>query len=74
MGPEAGPAGGHLVAEGTPAEVAKAGTVTGRFLAQVDNLRLNEDGKGWKPVKGMMKQITEIHWPDGDVHLAGLKF
>lgn len=41
---------------------------------EVDNLRLNEDGKGWKPVKGMIKQITEIHWPDGDVHLAGLKF
>ncbi|GBL24578.1 uvrABC system protein A, partial [Opitutia bacterium] len=37
MGPEAGPAGGHLVAEGTPAEVAKAGTVTGRFLAHGDD-------------------------------------
>jgi excinuclease ABC subunit A len=37
MGPEAGPAGGRLVAEGTPAEVAKAGTVTGRFLAQGDD-------------------------------------
>ena len=36
MGPEAGPAGGKLVAEGTPAEVAQAGTVTGRFLAQGD--------------------------------------
>ena len=35
---------------------------------------LNEDGKGWKPVKGMMKQMTDINWPDGDVHLAGLKF
>jgi excinuclease ABC subunit A len=37
MGPEAGPAGGRLVAEGTPAEVAQAGTVTGRFLAQGDD-------------------------------------
>ncbi|MEY4272836.1 MAG: excinuclease subunit, partial [Verrucomicrobiota bacterium] len=37
MGPEAGPAGGQLVAEGTPAEVAQAGTVTGRFLAQGDD-------------------------------------
>ena len=37
MGPEAGPGGGLLVAEGTPAEVAKAGTVTGRFLAQGDD-------------------------------------
>jgi excinuclease ABC subunit A len=37
MGPEAGPAGGKLVAEGTPAVVAQAGTVTGRFLAQGDD-------------------------------------
>ena len=37
MGPEAGPAGGRLVAEGTPAEVAQAGTVTGRFLARGDD-------------------------------------
>ena len=37
MGPEAGPAGGRLVAEGPPAEVAKAGTVTGRFLARGDD-------------------------------------
>ncbi len=41
---------------------------------EVDNLCLNEDAKGWKQVKGMMKQMAEIHWPDGDVHLAGLKF
>lgn len=34
MGPEAGPGGGQLVAEGTPATVAQAGTVTGAFLAQ----------------------------------------
>ena len=33
MGPEAGPDGGRLVAEGPPAAVAAAGTVTGRFLA-----------------------------------------
>jgi excinuclease ABC subunit A len=37
MGPEAGPSGGRLIAEGTPDEVAKAGTVTGRFLAQGDD-------------------------------------
>ena len=36
LGPEAGPGGGRLVAEGTPAEVAKAGTTTGRFLARGD--------------------------------------
>jgi excinuclease ABC subunit A len=37
MGPEAGPAGGEIVAEGPPAEVAKAGTVTGRFLRRGDD-------------------------------------
>ena len=36
MGPEAGPAGGRLVAEGTPAQVAAGETVTGRFLARGD--------------------------------------
>jgi excinuclease ABC subunit A len=34
LGPEAGPAGGQVVATGTPAEVARVpGSVTGRFLA-----------------------------------------
>ena len=36
LGPEAGGAGGTLVAEGTPEEVARArGSHTGRFLAAV---------------------------------------
>ena len=33
MGPEAGPGGGRVVAQGAPAEVAKTGTTTGMFLA-----------------------------------------
>jgi excinuclease ABC subunit A len=34
LGPEAGPAGGQIVAVGTPAEVARVpASVTGRFLA-----------------------------------------
>ncbi|GHC54704.1 UvrABC system protein A [Roseibacillus persicicus] len=33
MGPGAGTHGGHIVAEGTPEEVAKTGTLTGEFLA-----------------------------------------
>ena len=49
MGPEAGPAGGHLVAEGTPAEVAKAGTVTGRFLAQGDDAFASASTSASKP-------------------------
>ena len=49
MGPEAGPAGGHLVAEGTPAEVAKAGTVTGRFLAQGDDAFASASTTASKP-------------------------
>ena len=36
MGPEAGPAGGQWVAEGTPTCVATRDTVTGRFLARGD--------------------------------------
>ena len=49
MGPEAGPAGGHLVAEGTPAEVAQAGTVTGRFLAQGDDAFASASTTASKP-------------------------
>ncbi|HEY2368313.1 MAG TPA: excinuclease ABC subunit A, partial [Polyangiaceae bacterium] len=33
LGPDAGPTGGHIVAEGTPAQVAKTQTRTGRALA-----------------------------------------
>ena len=33
LGPDAGPTGGHVVAEGTPAQVAKTPTRTGRALA-----------------------------------------
>ncbi len=36
MGPEAGPMGGKLVAEGTPEAVSRAQTVTGKFLAAGD--------------------------------------
>jgi predicted acetyltransferase len=41
---------------------------------ELDNLYVNEDGKGWKPVKGMMKQIMDKSWPDSDVQLVGIKF
>ena len=40
----------------------------------VDNLHLNEDGKGWEPVKAMMKEMLETRWPQGDVHLIGPQF
>ncbi|MEI6598175.1 MAG: ATP-binding cassette domain-containing protein, partial [bacterium] len=36
MGPEAGPQGGQLVAEGTPETVSQSKTVTGKFLAAGD--------------------------------------
>ena len=49
MGPEAGPGGGKLVAEGTPAEVAQAGTVTGRFLAQGDDAFASASTAASKP-------------------------
>ena len=41
---------------------------------QVDNMLSNEAGKGWKPIKGMMKEILDLSWPIGEVHLIGLKF
>lgn len=34
LGPDGGPAGGHIVAEGTPEIVAASGTATGVFLAE----------------------------------------
>jgi predicted acetyltransferase len=42
--------------------------------AVIDNLYSNENGEGWQPVGGMVKQIADIRWPGGDVHLLGLKF
>lgn len=39
LGPEGGDEGGLVIAQGTPEEVASAGTYTGQFLKQI----LNED-------------------------------
>jgi excinuclease ABC subunit A len=39
LGPEGGDEGGRVIAQGTPEEVASAGTYTGQFLKQI----LNED-------------------------------
>ena len=36
LGPEAGPGGGQLIAEGTPAELARGTTTTGKFLAEAE--------------------------------------
>jgi excinuclease ABC subunit A len=36
MGPEAGPQGGKLIAEGTPEMVARGKTTTGKFIALED--------------------------------------
>jgi excinuclease ABC subunit A len=35
MGPEGGDAGGAIVAQGTPEDIVRAGTYTGRYLAEV---------------------------------------
>jgi excinuclease ABC subunit A len=34
LGPDAGPAGGEIVAQGTPEEVAKTKSVTAPYIAQ----------------------------------------
>ena len=41
---------------------------------EAGELFLNEDMTGWKHVKGMFMEISDVSWPDGDVHLVGLKF
>ena len=37
LGPEAGPGGGHIIAQGTPSELARGTTPTGHLLAGGDN-------------------------------------
>jgi len=49
MGPEAGPGGGLLVAQGTPAHVSQAGTTTGDFLAAGDAAFATPDARTAKP-------------------------
>lgn len=53
---------------GDPQVYGSSGYVT------VDNVYLNEDGQEGEKVKGMVRQMADIRWPDGDVHLVGLKF
>ena len=35
LGPEGGDAGGRIVAQGTPAEVSRAGTATAKVIAEI---------------------------------------
>jgi excinuclease ABC subunit A len=56
LGPEAGLGGGLLVAEGTPEQVAAAGTATGRFLAE--KLRPNRVREKAAPRKGALPRVA----------------
>ena len=46
LGPEAGDKGGFIVCEGTPEFVASTNTPTGKFLAELPNLRQNKNAQG----------------------------
>ncbi|WP_425606130.1 excinuclease ABC subunit UvrA [Roseibacillus ishigakijimensis] len=68
LGPEAGRHGGQIVAEGTPEEVAAAGTLTGQFLApllggkrKTKNLKTKVSDKvSGNPVHPVQKQKNAI--------------
>ena len=46
LGPEAGDKGGFIVCEGTPEFVASTNTPTGKFLAELPNLKQNKNAQG----------------------------
>jgi excinuclease ABC subunit A len=55
MGPGAGASGGKIVAKGTPRELAKAKTRTGRWLRKEEGFELarsRRQPKGWMTIKG----------------------
>ncbi len=70
MGPGAGTAGGQVVAEGTPSEVAAAESLTGRYLRgalQLPRTRARQP-QGWLVLSGArghnLRQL-EVKWPLG---------
>jgi excinuclease ABC subunit A len=54
LGPGAGAAGGHIVAQGTPAEISRAETTTGKWLRrdQLSSKGRPRPPKGWMTVRG----------------------
>jgi len=68
LGPEAGDAGGEVVATGTPEQVAQAeNSHTGKFLAQV--LRMGSAGM-LPAVRGILPRTTQRVYTDDDSELA----
>ncbi|MFZ9132188.1 MAG: hypothetical protein ACO21B_03000, partial [Gemmobacter sp.] len=71
LGPEAGPAGGKLVAEGAPAEVARRDTPTGRLLAATSDGFVDAPparprrgaGLGADPARGAQGNARGAGWP-----------
>lgn len=70
MGPGAGTAGGKVVAEGTPSEVAAAESLTGRYLRGTLQLPRTQarQPQGWLVLSGArghnLRQL-EVQWPLG---------
>src|SRR5207245_10126167 len=68
LGPEAGDAGGEVVATGTPEQVAQAeNSHTGKFLVQV--LRMGSVGM-LSAVRGILPRTTQRVYTDDDSELA----
>ncbi len=61
LGPEAGPGGGRLVAEGRPEEVARAGTPTGRFLSGGDEGFTAEAAPARRPPRAVTLRGAREH-------------
>ncbi|MFM9001066.1 MAG: excinuclease ABC subunit A, partial [Opitutia bacterium] len=70
LGPEAGPGGGRLVAEGRPDALAGGGTTTGRFLAGDDAGFAAETARREKPPRAVsLRGAREHNLKDVDLEL-----
>tara|TARA_B110000438_G_scaffold94683_1_gene94115 strand:+ start:3125 stop:6133 length:3009 start_codon:yes stop_codon:yes gene_type:complete len=64
LGPEAGDDGGFIICEGTPEFIASTNTATGKFLAEIPNLKIDKNAKGKKfslKKKNIIPILPKIH-------------
>jgi hypothetical protein len=65
LGPEGGSGGGTIVAEGTPEDVAAAGSYTGKFLGAAGTARPDSDLDVAAHVGGAAPAPWEVRVPTG---------
>ncbi len=70
MGPGAGVEGGEIVVQGTPAEVAEAGSLTGRYLRGSSEIEASRGRRpeGWLVLEGASGhnlRDVKVEWPLG---------